>query len=245
MEKRIESTMELLQNQNLHPKLSATDQVIQAIKNLLLNRQLRSGDRLPNETEIASSVGVSRGSVREAMKILSAMGVVDIRRGDGTYITDTVQRSMIDKLMLSIVMTETDAYELAEIRQIIEIGIVRLCVAHATASQIETLRKAVRAQEKAVAEGAFDYDRLMKTEWDFHNAMVDAANNQLLTTMYTYILELYMPTRDRELDYEEHMREALRVHPPVVEAIAARDADAGEAAIRETTKQWTRLLGDK
>ena len=245
MENLHNSTIELLKKQNPYLKLSATDIVIQSVKSLLINDQLSIGDRLPNEMEIAESLSVSRGSVREAMKILSAMGVVDIRRGDGTYIADNVEYSMIEQLMLQIVKKERNTDELSQIRELIERGIIHLGVDHATEEQIQAMRNCVAKQEEFVAAGAFDYEHLHASEVCFHEAMVNAANNETLKMIYMYILELYLPARYHTVDYEDHMKEALRVHPPVIEAIANRDHTAGEEAIRETTLQWKRLLGRK
>ncbi|MFQ7553011.1 MAG: FadR/GntR family transcriptional regulator [Blautia marasmi] len=80
---------------------SAVDIVVNSIKQLLMERRLKPGDKLPNELEISEGLGVSRGSVREAMKILSAFGLVDIRVGNGTYVCETPGNELIDSLLFS------------------------------------------------------------------------------------------------------------------------------------------------
>lgn len=222
-------------------KMSASDAVIEAVKSLLIDGSLQVGDRLPNEFEIATSLQLSRGSVREAMKILSAMGVVDIRRGDGTYISDRVGASMIEQLMLQLVKRERDTRELSEIREIIERGIVQLGTQNATRDQIDALWAVLDRQKREVEEERFDLDHLIASELAFHEAMVNCANNELLKLLYLYILELYLPAHYQDLNYEYHMRTALEVHRPVIEAIANRDSEAGDRAIRETTRQWVEI----
>lgn len=245
MEKMLSSTVELLEKQNPYQKVSATDIVIHSIKTLLINDRIKVGDRLPNEMEIANSLNVSRGSVREAMKILSALGVVDIRRGDGTYIVDNVCYSMVERMMLEIVKKERNTSELAEIRELIERGIMHLCVDKATKGQIRAIRSCVDVQETLVADGLFSFEQIQSTELRFHEAMADGANNQTLKVMYMYIMELYLPAHCQEVDFEDHMRESLRVHKAILDAIENRNHVAGEVAIREAISQWKRLLGTK
>ena len=94
---------------------SAVDIVVNNIKQLLIERKLKPGDRLPSELEISEGMGVSRGSVREAMKILTAFGLVDIRVGNGTYICDTPGTKLMDSLLFSFFIANPDTKNLYEL----------------------------------------------------------------------------------------------------------------------------------
>lgn len=135
-------------NKSGRNRRSASGIVIDAVKMQLTEGNYSVGDRIPNEFEIAESLEVSRGSVREAMKILSAMGVVEIRRGDGTYISDKIGPSLIEQMMLQLVKRDRDSDELAQIREIIERGIVQLSIQNATEEQIQALRDVWERQKK-------------------------------------------------------------------------------------------------
>ena len=93
---------------------SAVDVVVNSIKQLLMERRLKPGDKLPNELEISEGLGVSRGSVREAMKILSAFGLVDIRVGNGTYVCETPGNGLMDSLLFSFFVSNPDISNLYE-----------------------------------------------------------------------------------------------------------------------------------
>ena len=80
-------------------RMSAVEMVIENIKELLLTKQLKPGDKLPNEMDLAKSLSASRGSVREAMKILASFGILEIKRGDGTYISDSTSKTAIDHIL--------------------------------------------------------------------------------------------------------------------------------------------------
>ena len=84
---------------------SAVDIVVNSIKQLLADKKLLPGDKLPNELEISEGLGVSRGSVREAMKILSAFGLIDIRVGNGTYVSDSPSSELLDSLLFTYFIT--------------------------------------------------------------------------------------------------------------------------------------------
>ena len=91
---------------------SAVDIVVNSIKQLLMDKKLLPGDKLPNELEISEGLGVSRGSVREAMKILSAFGLVDIRVGNGTYVSESPDSNLLDSLLFTYFVTNPDVNNL-------------------------------------------------------------------------------------------------------------------------------------
>ena len=109
---------------------SAVDIVVNNIKHLLMERKLKPGDRLPSESEISEGMGVSRGSVREAMKILSAFGLVDVKVGNGTYVCEKPGSTLMDSLLLSFFVTNPDPEKLYELRQVIEIDVLEMILRH-------------------------------------------------------------------------------------------------------------------
>ena len=109
-------------------KLSNVDLVIERIKTLLIEQKLKPGDLLPSEHTLSESIGVSRGTIREAMKILSAFGIVEIRRGDGTYIATSANRKIFDPLIFSLIITNSDSEELIQLREMMEVGVIDLII---------------------------------------------------------------------------------------------------------------------
>ena len=135
---------------------SAVDIVVNNIKQLLIERKLKPGDRLPNELEISEGMGVSRGSVREAMKILSAFGLIDIRVGNGTYVCETPGNSLMDSLLFSFFVSNPDIENLYEFRHIFEIDVLELVLKHYDSNEPEraALKKNLKDLEKMMKEGA-------------------------------------------------------------------------------------------
>ncbi len=112
-------------------KVSAVDTVINQIKQLLIDKKLKPGEKLPSEMEICEGLGISRGSVREAMKILSALGIVEIKVGNGTFISEKPNSNMIDSLLFSFLISNPDISEMSEFRKLIELDIVELIIKNA------------------------------------------------------------------------------------------------------------------
>ena len=101
-------------------KESAVDIVVNNIKKLILDKELKPGDKLPTETELASALEVSRGSVREAMKILSAFGIIEVKVGSGTYISNRMSNKMADSFIFSFIAANPDINQFVEFRKVME-----------------------------------------------------------------------------------------------------------------------------
>ena len=95
-----------------------------------MDRKLKPGDRLPSELEISEGLCVSRGSVREAMKILAAFGLIDIRVGNGTYVCESIGNGMMDSFLFSFFLSNPDVENLFELRRFFEIDIMELIDKH-------------------------------------------------------------------------------------------------------------------
>ena len=109
--------------------VSVVQQVIDNLSEAMLNRQLRPGDKIPTESELAESMGVGRNSIREAVKILVYLGVLEIRRAEGTFVCEGFSESMIDPMIYGIILDKEDSYEnLMELREMMEVGVMQLAM---------------------------------------------------------------------------------------------------------------------
>ena len=183
---------------------SAVDTVVDTVRSLLVERRLGPGDLIPSETEIADRLGVSRGSVREAMKVLSAFGVVDVRRGDGTYIATSANRKLFDPLLFSLLVTDRDMEELAELRILMETGIVRIIVSHAEDHDLEKLEVAFQRMEADGRSG--DRARMLAADVAFHSVMGEITRNRLVQNVYAFVIDLFKPTMHPGQGLETHRR---------------------------------------
>lgn len=159
---------------------SVVQRVIDRLTKAMINKELRVGDRVPTEIELANSFGVGRNSVREAIKILAAFGVLEIRRPEGTFVTAGFSEKMLDPLLYGIILDESDSLEsLKELREWMDWGILRLAIAKAADSDIEVLEDRFNALRNAIRTG--DTAQIFEADNNFHMALSVAAHNELFS----------------------------------------------------------------
>ena len=211
-------------------KLSNVDLVIDRIKTLLIEQKLKPGDLLPSENMLTESIGVSRGTIREAMKILAAFGIIEIRRGNGTYIATSANRKIFDPLIFSLIITNTDSEELIQLREMMEVGVIELIIKNATDEDIEELKTAHQEMENLVNAGVDDLDRLNACDIEFHRVMARITRNHLVENIYNFVIDIFAPTINALY--------AVDVHRKLLNAIVARDRDLATNSEHEHTRVW-------
>ncbi len=217
---------------------SATDVVIKTFKKLLVTNVLHPGDKLPSEMEMSQSLGVSRGSVREAMKILSAYGIVSIKRGDGTYIADNTDGILFDPLLFKLIVNSNDLNESKELREMIELGIIKLAIVNATENDIKLLEDIHDYTVKLVNSNSMTGDAIIETELMFHTALGKATGNKMVQTIYNFVMELYVPNIYKNIDSARLGIEAIECHKPIIDAIKNRDLTTGEESVKHSVDIW-------
>ena len=220
---------------------SAVETVIETVRDLLLTRQLKRGDRLPNEMELTKKLSTSRGSIREAMKILSSFGIVEIKRGDGTYISHSMSNRLFDHLVFQLILSDADKKMLTELREMTEIGIIKLVVANATDEDIARIREEHARMAESVDKGVSDAKALTELDLRFHLAVGRATKNELIRKVYEVTLDLFAPSIEETHRRPDNSRNALRHHTNILAGLEARDRDRAESAVRESITQWAIL----
>ena len=122
-------------------KTNIVDQIIARINDSIISGQYRAGEKLPNEYELMEELQVSRNSLREAFKILSAMGIIEIRRGDGTYVCSEVKPSAFDSVIYSVIYDMSTNEELVEMRRILDESILHMAIRNAVEEDIRILHE--------------------------------------------------------------------------------------------------------
>lgn len=217
---------------------SAVDIVINNIKQLLIDRRLLPGDRLPNELEIAEGLGVSRGSVREAMKILSAFGLVDIRVGNGTYVCEVPGNKLIDSLLFTFFITNPDMDSLYEFRRIFEVDILELILKHYDKNIEEraALEKNLE-QLKRMIEQEAPSDQILKNDIEFHQLLGSACYNPMASKIYGFIMDSIRASISNTHKHQKG-EYVLRAHQDIYRIIATKSYDQIETCIKSSADIW-------
>ena len=207
--------------------MAATDQAIEGIRALIASGEFAAGDRLPKENELAARLGVSRGSLREAIRALERVGVVAARQGDGTYLTRLTPALLRDVMSIVMDFTQDESIlQLLEIRRVLEPAATGLAAARASEEELDQVRAAMDAMRRAR-----DPEPLVEADAAFHSAIAHAAGNPALASLLD---NLSGPTiRARVWHAIEERRagdEAKAEHERILAALEARDPDLARAA---------------
>ena len=158
---------------------SIVQQVIDRLTYAMIYKELRPGDKLPTEMELAASFGVGRNSIREAIKILVSFGVLDIRRPEGTFVSSGFSDKMINPLLYGIILDQSDSLDnLKELREWIDFGILELAREKAAPEDVFQLEEQLKKLLAEIDGG--DVGKVFMADDNFHEAISTAAHNSLL-----------------------------------------------------------------
>jgi GntR family transcriptional repressor for pyruvate dehydrogenase complex len=211
---------------------SAVELVIEKIKELLIEQKLAPGDMIPNETSLAESLGVGRGTVREALKILSAYGVVEIKQGYGTYVSSASNKRLFDPHLFQILVQDRDYHSLTQVRQLLEEGVVKLVIESASDEELKKLDRAMKAFQAEIAKPNASRSRAGELDLAYHRLLGRLCHNSIVQNIYDFVIELFTKTINPIHDGVGD------VHHDLHEAIMSRDVERAVAAVDEHTNIW-------
>lgn len=204
-----------------------TEAAIERVRSLIISGGLVPGQRLPAEAELSVELGVSRSSLREAVRGLVTAGVLDVRRGDGTYVTSLTPNLLLTGIGAAVeLMQEDSILDLLESRRLIEPGVTALAARRSTPHQREEMLEHI-----ALLAGATAHEDLIRHDTNFHAAVGRASQNPVLASLLTGISSGTVRTRVWRgiIDAEANHR-TVEEHRAIFTAIEAGDARLAEAA---------------
>ncbi|MBO5555707.1 MAG: FadR family transcriptional regulator [Oscillospiraceae bacterium] len=218
---------------------SAVDFVVNTFRTALVERKLKAGDRLPSEGELAEALKVSRGTVREAMKILSSSGLVDVRRGNGTYVRPNDENVSMDSVLFAFLLAQPSRNEQVECRRYIERTIYELAIRNATEEDIAALEANYQELLDQLAQSE-DPDPYQSTQNDlaFHRLLGKATGNGMIARLYAYTMYFYHASL-----LSSHIKNkgipAKRVHRMTIDAIRNRDMGMITQIESDNLRTWS------
>ena len=160
---------------------SVVQQIIDSLVEAMIRKELKPGDQIPTEMELAERLGVGRNSVREAIKILVYFGVLEIRRAEGTYVCEGFTDTMIDPIIYGIILDKAGSYEyLMELREIMEAGVMKLAMENAKEEEFRSLRIQLDRMRREIEIGPENVDRVFQEDNEFHSIITSMGHNPLV-----------------------------------------------------------------
>jgi GntR family transcriptional repressor for pyruvate dehydrogenase complex len=202
------------------------EQVAEQITGWIAENGLTAGDRLPPERELAVRLGVSRATLSQALVALEVIGVVLVRHGDGTVLTERARTAPV----IEAIRAHADRLpEIIEARDAMESKLAALAAVRRTDADVVAIQTALAEMERDIAAGG----RGVEADEQFHGAVTTAARSELLAQMMAAIHDLIRETRIESLSQPGRPKDSLAGHRKIAEAIIAGDPDAASQAMHE------------
>jgi GntR family transcriptional repressor for pyruvate dehydrogenase complex len=218
-----------------------SEAIVDQIKTLIRTNRLRPGDRLPSERELCERMGVSRVTVREALRILEAGGLVEIRVGarGGAFVTTPSSERLGAGLADLINLAPVTAVEVTEARLVFELGIIPRVVDRATGEDVEDLRRLISDHLAALQQGEYT----MARSAEFHVRLAACTHNAAIEMLvHSFHGPLLMSLREASTASPLMGQRGVYEHRDLVEAIAARDAVAATGIMHRHLRRTARRL---
>jgi GntR family transcriptional repressor for pyruvate dehydrogenase complex len=210
-------------------KIRASEEIIEQIHELISSGQLKVGDRLPAERELAKILDVGRSTVREAIRSLESLGIVQVRAGEGTFLIANPADLPADPLTARAFTPINNQRKLFEVRMVIEPDLAALAARRASFDQILKMRGLLQEQETLIKQG----DSGISADTQFHYVLAEAAGNEILFNIMTGLMDLMRETRQASLQTSGRPARSVKQHRAVLRAIETRDPKSAEQRMRE------------
>jgi GntR family transcriptional regulator, transcriptional repressor for pyruvate dehydrogenase complex len=207
------------------PREDLTVRLIASFKELLSQGVVRPGSRLPPERELAGRFGVSRASLRQALKVLEIMGVISQRIGDGTYVNETAAQIFMHPMQLLVLLDSISLEELFETRMMVEPEIAARAAERAKSQDLVNLRAALNKMKNAL-----DAETHIEGDLAFHSAILEASGNRVCQRMFSVLQHALLNSMERTLLAPGT---GLRSHYKIFKAIQARKPALARALMLE------------
>ena len=217
---------------------NTVQQIIDSFTQRLLDGSLNPGDQIPTEVELAERFGVSRNTVREAIKILVAMGVLEIRRPVGTFVCQGFNEAMISPMLYGVILGRGDSYdELMDLREIMETGTMLTAIRNASDEEIATLSGPLVALGQACRREVPSVEEVFSRDDDFHEAMMALTHNRVLERIAATIRTMTYDMRHESVELMlagNRAEELYQAHEKLYRILSERDVDGVYREIRST-----------
>lgn len=223
------------------PKQSLSKMVVEKIKEGLISGAITPGEFLPSETELSERFGVGKSSVREAIKMLEALGVVEICKGNGSRVRTAVDSSVMNPLIFQLILQsrEESRDKLVEFRRMVEVSGSLLAIDNASEEDIANLKAVHERTKNDFKKGRATVDNDM----EFHNMIYESTHNPFVVSIGRSIMELFQPSL--VIANRDYSRIVTDNHDKILKALEQRDKAAMEEAIILSLGKWKELALDE
>jgi GntR family transcriptional regulator, transcriptional repressor for pyruvate dehydrogenase complex len=216
------------------------EEVAKQIERLIL-KKLKPGDKLPSERELAEMLQVSRSSIRDAIRSLELVGLVEPRQGAGTIVRERSAESVVNPFGKALKRRKELVTELLDFRKMLEPPLAARAATHASAEDISEMEEILQRQEAKQVAG----DVAIAEDAEFHYSIALASGNSVVLKVIDTLMDLLRDTREYSLQVEGRSEKSLAGHQRILAAIKRHDAESAKAAMRRHIEDVEEIVLNK
>jgi GntR family transcriptional regulator, transcriptional repressor for pyruvate dehydrogenase complex len=217
---------------------SVVTEVLNRITDSIIHGDIKPGDKIPAEMELMEKLGVGRNSIREAIKMLVAMGVLEVRRGSGTYVATKMSDSIVNPLVFSLIIDPKSGDELYEFRKLFDTMVMLLAIDRVSKEDVETLRTILTDCQTRFDNGEHDIEYFSAADVRFHQALLEMTKNKLFMRVGSFIMALFPQYIRKSLEQPNGIQRSINNHLNIVQIIAERDKSLVYDVIENSLSEW-------
>jgi GntR family transcriptional repressor for pyruvate dehydrogenase complex len=216
------------------------EEVAKQIERLILQK-LQPGDKLPSERELAELLQVSRSSIRDAIRSLELMGLVEPRQGAGTIVRELSAESLVNPFANALKRRQELVSELLDFRKMLEPPLAARAATHASPDEISEMEEILQRQEGTLSHG----EAAIAEDAEFHYSIALASGNSIVLKVLDILMDLLRDTRERSLQLKGRPERSLAGHRRILAAIKRHDAEAAKNAMRRHIEDVEEIVLEK
>lgn len=223
---------------------SVVEQIVDNITNAIINGELKPGDQIPTENELCVSMGVGRNSVREAIKILVAYGVLTIKRAEGTFVKQDYDSKMLYPVLYGIILQKDSANQIVEMRKVIDVGILQLAIDKLDLASLHKAEQAMKDLEETITASNVDAQAIFDADIAFHMGLADITQNALLQGICSYVDQITKKSRMKAIEKflnEKATEQFLFMHQEMLRVLKEKNKNEINEVVENHYQYWEKV----
>lgn len=203
---------------------SLVNEIIIQLSQAILEGDFKPGDKLLSEAQLCEKLGVGRNSLREAIKMLNAIGVLETKRGQGTFLAKKISHDVFNPLIFKLILEPKSAKDIYELRILLETIIILMAIKKADDKDIESAKNVLLEVKKLLEQNSTDIDRFVKLDIKFHMVIAKSTHNYLVETILDTIMVIFEPFIKKVLSSENGIQISVINHENLIKIIEEKNS---------------------
>ncbi|MGL5440438.1 MAG: FadR/GntR family transcriptional regulator [Filifactoraceae bacterium] len=226
-------------------KKSVVEEIIDQIINGILTNKFLPGEKIPTEQELANAMGVSRNSVREAVKTLISYGILEIKRPEGTYVCKGFVPAMINPSLYGLIIGSSSSRDIIMLRKMVDIGIIHCAIDVASEDDIYQIKKSLDKLIYELKKDEIDIDAVVRCDVDFHSSINEATHNVLTHIINNMITQITLFSRKNTIEntiVSGNVEKMISIHVGLYEVIKNRNRSDVAEVVEQSYEIWRTVI---